>query len=91
MLEYDSRTDLISESVTDIINKGLILIKDAKTRDAILAFQMVQLITKEVYGKAYGGKIPTDVITKAIEAGSFIGWRSIMGEKYVKDREVTRL
>lgn len=45
--------------------------------DAVIAYRMVLEATKNVFGD----DCTQDVICKAIEAGSYVAWRGIMGPK----------
>jgi len=58
-------------------------IKDAKinspeTRDAVMAYATVLNATKEIFGE---NGLEPDVMIAAINAGSYIAWRGIMGPK----------
>lgn len=50
---------------------------DRKNTDAVLTFRLTLEAVKQVFGE---NNMTENVIIKAIEAGSFIGYRSIMGE-----------
>lgn len=53
-------------------------IEDSKVRDAVNMYQLMLKATKETFGDE---NMTENVIIKAIEAGSFGAWRSIMGAK----------
>lgn len=52
-------------------------IRDEKTRDAVAAFNATLTVTQDVFGKE---NMTESVICKAIEAGSYVAYRAIMGE-----------
>lgn len=52
-------------------------ISDHDLKDAVACFNSTLTITKEVFGEE---KMTEAVICKAIEAGSYIAYRAIMGE-----------
>lgn len=51
---------------------------DSRVRDAVAAYKDVLLATREVFGEE---RMTANVMIAAIEAGSYVGWRTIMGEK----------
>lgn len=59
-----------------LIEQGYIM--DAKTCDAVAAFRTVIKTVQDVFGEE---NMTEAVIIAAIEAGSYMGWRSIMGPK----------
>lgn len=52
-------------------------ITDSKSANAVLSFRLTLEAVKQVFGEE---NMTVDVMNKAIEAGSYIGWRSVMGE-----------
>ena len=52
-------------------------INDRSTKDAVMAFANVLRIVKDIFGEE---RMSENVMQQAIEAGSYIGYRSIMGE-----------
>lgn len=59
------------------------LIMDKELADGVKAYKAVLEATKEVFGD----KCTENVITAAIEAGSYTAWRGIMGPKYTIDQQ----
>ena len=55
-----------------------IKINDKATKDAVMAYAASLKATKEVFGE---DAMTSDVIVAAINAGSYMAWRSIMGPK----------
>ena len=51
---------------------------DCKTLNAIIAYKNILAATKEIFGEE---NMTEEVMVKAIEAGSYGAWRSIMGGK----------
>lgn len=64
------------EKQNKLIAQGHIL--DGRTCDAVSAFRAVISATQDVFGEE---NMTEAVIVAAIEAGSYMGWRSIMGPK----------
>lgn len=62
------------EKIEKAIAAGII---NRETADSVIAYRKVLEATKEVFGS----DCSQDVICKAIEAGSYIAWRGIMGPK----------
>lgn len=67
----------------DDLRKQTAGIKDAKInspelRDAVMAFAATINATQEIFGK---DNMTQDVIVAAVNAGSYIAWRGIMGPK----------
>lgn len=60
-----------------VTNAKLEFIDDNKTRDAVACFNATINMVKATFGEE---KMTESVICKAIEAGSYIGYRVIMGE-----------
>lgn len=52
-------------------------IRNQDVRDSVIAYRNVLKTTKEIFGV----DCTQEVICKAIEAGSYIAWRGIMGPK----------
>lgn len=52
-------------------------ISEKKSADAVLAFRLTLEAVKQVFGEE---NLTVEVMNKAIEAGSYIGWRAVMGE-----------
>lgn len=72
--------DKIEEAVRharEYTNPEVVYINDRSTRDAVMAFANVLRIVKDIYGEE---RMSENVMLQAIEAGSYIGYRSIMGE-----------
>lgn len=53
-------------------------ISSPETKDAVMAFTATLNATKEIFGTE---AMTSDVIVAAINAGSYMAWRSIMGPK----------
>ena len=53
-------------------------IKSLETKDAVMAYAAVLNATREIFGDA---NLSADVMVAAINAGSYIAWRGIMGPK----------
>lgn len=68
----EARTSL--EKIEKAIAGGII---NRDVADAAIAYRMVLETTKNVFGD----DCTQDVICKAIEAGSYVAWRGIMGPK----------
>ena len=66
--------------------KNLGEIEDKQIAESVKAYKTVLEATKEVFGE----KCTETVITSAIEAGSYIAWRGIMGPKWADDSVPTR-
>lgn len=60
-----------------VTNAKLEFIDDQRTRDAIACFNATINMVKETFGEE---NMTETVMCKAIEAGSYIGYRVIMGE-----------
>ena len=52
-------------------------INDRSTKDAVMAFANVLRIVKDIFGEE---RMSENIMLQAIEAGSYIGYRTIMGE-----------
>lgn len=65
----------LAKTVSDA-NK--ISITDKTIKDAVIAYRTILEITQNVFGE---NMMTADVIVSAINAASYIGWRSIMGPK----------
>lgn len=78
----DKLTQCIKEadSQMDFISKGLSgnAIRDTAAKDAVLAFAYTLRSTKEIFGEE---ALTPEVMIAAINAGSYIAWRDIMGPK----------
>ena len=63
----------------EVLSQGINItyIDDKDIRNAVAAFNSTLNITKNIFGE---GKMTEQVICKAIEAGSYIAYRTIMGE-----------
>lgn len=70
----------VNDSVKDFVkgNKDKV-VEDKKLKDAILAYHQILAITIDSFG---ADKMTEGVMVKAIEAGSYAFWRSVMGGKY---------
>ena len=70
----------------DLINQtsrlGEMKIRNADVKDAVLAYSEVLKATKGIFGES----MSAEVMCKAIEAGSYIAYRGIMGPKTIEDR-----
>jgi hypothetical protein len=76
--EKISEAGRVCELLSQYIATGkLSMISDRDTIDALLCFQYAIKAVKEVFGEE---NMTTEVMCKAIEAGSYLGYRSIMGE-----------
>lgn len=77
-------------SITDAVdnfveaNKQKV-VEDPRTKDAILAYQQMLTITQSIFGEE---NMTEAVIVKAIEAGSYGFWRSVMGGKFDNDKDM---
>ena len=77
-------------SITDAVdnfvdaNKQKV-VEDPRTKDAILAYQQMLTITQSIFGKE---NMTEAVMVKAIEAGSYGFWRSVMGGKFDNDKDM---
>lgn len=75
-VEEAEKTKRWIEEQQKLIAQGHIM--DAKTCDAVSAFRTVINAVQDVFGEE---NMTEAVIVAAIEAGSYMGWRSIMGPK----------
>lgn len=73
----DQRLNDVANRLSKISRETAGEINNGDTKDAVIAYRMVLETTKEVFGS----DCSQDVICKAIEAGSYIAWRGIMGPK----------
>ena len=77
-------------SITDAVdnfvdaNKQKV-VEDPRTKDAILAYQQMLTITQSIFGEE---NMTEAVMVKAIEAGSYGFWRSVMGGKFDNDKDM---
>lgn len=73
----------VNDSVKDFVkgNKNKV-VEDKRLKDAILAYHQILAITIDSFG---ADKMTEGVMVKAIEAGSYAFWRSVMGGKYPND------
>ena len=62
-------------------------INNAETRDAVMAYAAVLNATKEIFGNE---NLTVEVMTAAINAGSYIAWRGIMGPKDPEPKPMRR-
>ena len=72
--------DKIEEAVRnarEYTNPEVVYINNRDTRDAVMAFANVLRVVKDIFGEE---NMTEAVMMQAIEAGSYIGYRSIMGE-----------
>ena len=63
------------------IYEALMYIKDSQTKDGVLAYAEVLAATREIFGEE---NLTENVMIAAIQAGSYLGWRGIMGPKYTE-------
>lgn len=82
--EMKYRSEEARQVLTDMYDKidTLKIEASEETKQATLLFANVLMQTKE----AFGEKLSDEVMKSAIEAGSYGMWRSIMGEKFPKQR-----
>ena len=68
------------------------IIYDADLNEAVKAYKAVLSATKEVFGEFVQGEITQAAIVAAINAGSYVAWRGIMGpaEGNTKGKETRR-
>ena len=59
-------------------------INSAETKDAVAAYTATLRATKEIFGEE---SMTESVMMKAIEAGSYMAWRSIMGPKEANEEK----
>lgn len=71
----------------DLVEAGL-NISDNLTRDGVMAYAAVLAATREIFGVK---GLTENVMIAAIQAGSDIGWRGIMGPKYKEPTAVRRI
>ena len=72
--------DKVEEAVRRVrlyTNPEVVDIRDINTRDAVMAFANVLRIVKDIFGEE---RMSENIMLQAIEAGSYIGYRTIMGE-----------
>lgn len=76
--KIEAAKDTCDELRTQMNGARNVKINNPETRDAVMAFAATLNATKEIFGaEAMSG----DVIVAAINAGSYMAWRSIMGPK----------
>lgn len=75
--------EILSELRRYVTSKDAFRISERKTTDALIAYRIVLQNTKEIFGEE---KLTENVMMKAIEAASYIGYRSIMGEAAQSNR-----
>ena len=62
-------------------------IYDAELNEAVKAYRAVLAATKEIFGEYIQGEVNQAAIVAAINAGSYVAWRGMMGPNDEKTKE----